>query len=154
MTIYRKLPIAVLVLAVMAGCSGSKTPSQRIPSAADALALFQRDVAAAQHHDEGALCASAEFSDQCHNQIRQVGWPKLTNVRSTGVRVVDTDRVVHVCGEANGRPFGGDFPVQQDDNGPHTFNAVFWIAIKWVPNPGQSFKAGASPLQSPEPISC
>lgn len=145
--------LAVGAVAFTAGCVHHQ--GFTVPSAAKTLALFRQDLAAAQRHDEHALCATAEYSDQCQQDLAARPFPRLTDVRAASVSVVDENRVIRVCGNANGKPFASDFAVTQDPSGHlGAVNPVFWTPIQFVPEPSQGAPVSATPLSSPTGAVC
>ena len=124
------ITIAVAV-AFTAGCQAHK--GFAVPTEAKALALFQRDLTAAERHDAKSLCATAEESLQCQMDLAARPFPMLSDVHTAGFRVVDDARVVRVCGKANGEPFASDYPVTQEPKGRiAALNAVFWTPVEWM----------------------
>jgi hypothetical protein len=140
----RAIAVACAV-ALTTGCVHHKGFSA--PSEAKALALFQQDLAAAERHDAKALCASAEESELCQMDLEERPFPRLSDVHTGGQRLVDANRVVRVCGKADGVPFASDFPVTQDPQGRlGAINPVFWTPMHFIPKPSQG-----APVSIPPP---
>jgi hypothetical protein len=150
-TNVRAAAIAI-IMALTAGCA-THHKGFTAPTAARTLDLFRQDVAAAERHDGHTVCATAEYPDQCQHDLAASPWPKLNDVRAAGVRLVDANRVVHVCGHANGQSFESDFPVTQEPDGRiGAINPLFWMPMTFVPEPTQG--APVSPSTSPPLAQC
>ena len=134
--------VAGLLTIVVMSCGpiAPTPPAGSVPTDAEALALLNDVVAAAQRHDFDALCAYGD--PNCSDMLAGAGPENVPPIapRLAGSRVVEPTAgtfgglVLQLCGlNAAGEPYATEMLVMRTSSGLKAIQPIYWSGMR-VPN--------------------